>query len=133
MGYTSVMLGSRIKFLRNQKLITQRELAALIGVSKQAISHWEKEIRDPNPKQRKKLAEAFGISVEELFSPGIVNEKNAFDNECQELFNSLRDENTQKALSFYLEYKEKFDILIKTLLNTSEKLKKGKVGDGSKP
>jgi len=60
-------LGGQIKLLRKTRGMSQEDLAKAIGVSKQAISAYETEARDPNPEQRAKLAEFFGLSEAGLF------------------------------------------------------------------
>ena len=39
--------GERLKFLRDQKGVTQEDLAELLGVNKQTISGYERGVRRP--------------------------------------------------------------------------------------
>lgn len=62
------MLGENIKELRMERGITQSQLAVAIGVTQGAVYFWEKEINEPTAGCLIKLAEFFGISVDELLS-----------------------------------------------------------------
>ena len=58
---------NRVKELRYKRKITQEELAALIGISRQAINAIEKEKFDPSLPTAFKMANLFKTSIEELF------------------------------------------------------------------
>jgi transcriptional regulator with XRE-family HTH domain len=60
------MIGQTIKKLRSGKKISQREIADLLGVSRNTIVLLEKGKRDVTLDEAKKLSTIFGISVEEL-------------------------------------------------------------------
>ena len=59
-------LGMMITSLRKEKQMTQLELANLKGVTDKAVSKWERDICYPDVNSLPKLAEIFGISVDEL-------------------------------------------------------------------
>lgn len=54
---------NRIKELRKQKGIGQKELAKSLGVTQQTISLYEKDSREPKLATWEKLADFFGVSV----------------------------------------------------------------------
>ena len=58
--------GSLIEQLRKEKSMTQSDLAAAVGVSKQAVSNWECGKRFPDVVLIEKLADELGIGVAEL-------------------------------------------------------------------
>jgi len=60
-------IGQRIKQLRESKGWSQKELAYKLELRQSTVSSWETNICGPNPTQRKKLCEVFGISEAELF------------------------------------------------------------------
>jgi len=60
-------IGERIKLLREEKRWSQKELAAKLDLKQSAISAWETGLNGPNPKQRQKLCEVFGITLNELY------------------------------------------------------------------
>lgn len=51
----------RLKNLRGQKRITQRQLAEYLGMSKQAVTLWERGVNRPSPEVTDKIAEYFGV------------------------------------------------------------------------
>lgn len=60
------MIGKIIREKREEKGITQQELADLIGCSKQTVWRWEKNKSGISPNYYKKLKQILGISIEEL-------------------------------------------------------------------
>ena len=59
-------LGDRLRLLREQHGMLQRELADRVGVTQVAISHLESNNRKPSFEMLLKLADVFAISVDEL-------------------------------------------------------------------
>ncbi len=58
---------SRLRLLRAEHGMTQEDLAARIGVSRQAINALETERHDPSLDLAYKIAAAFGLAVEQVF------------------------------------------------------------------
>ena len=61
-------IGKRIALLRKEKGLTQEELANHMGVSPQAVSKWENDQTCPDISALPKLAQLFGVTVDELLS-----------------------------------------------------------------
>ena len=59
-------LGAMIAELRKQHGMTQLELAEKMGVTDKAVSKWERDLSCPDVSSLPRLAEVFGISVDEL-------------------------------------------------------------------
>ena len=59
-------LGMMISSLRKEKGMTQLELAEKMGVTDKAVSKWERDLSYPDLHSIPKLAEIFGVSVEDL-------------------------------------------------------------------
>ena len=59
-------LGKMIALLRKENGMTQLELAEKMGVTDKAVSKWERDLSFPDVSSIPKLAEIFGISVDEL-------------------------------------------------------------------
>ena len=59
-------IGKRIALLRKEKGLTQEELASHMGVSPQAVSKWENDQTCPDISALPKLAQLFGVTVDEL-------------------------------------------------------------------
>lgn len=60
-------LGTTIRELRRRDDRTQEELAALLGVTAQAVSRWESGGSYPDMELIPAIANVFGISIDELF------------------------------------------------------------------
>ena len=60
------MFGENIVQLRKIRQMTQEELADRIGVSRQAVGKWESGETEPSLDLAKKVAEVFGVSLDEL-------------------------------------------------------------------
>ncbi len=61
-------LGKKIRELRQEKGLTQQELADILFVTRSAISNYEMEKRYPDLNTLKAMADYFGISVDEILS-----------------------------------------------------------------
>ena len=69
-------LGEKIKLLRTSNQLSQESLAALLGISRQSVSKWEKGISNPSSEKLIRLSEIFKISVEDLLDEQINMQKN---------------------------------------------------------
>ena len=58
--------GTMIAALRKERGMTQLELAEQMGVTDKAVSKWERDLSFPDVSSLPRLAEIFGISVDEL-------------------------------------------------------------------
>ena len=56
-----------LKFARERKGISQKDLAEIIGVAKSTYSLYESGNREPNVQTIKKIADALNVSADELF------------------------------------------------------------------
>lgn len=72
--------GSVIKKLREQKRLTQSQLAEQIGVSSKAVSKWETAKGLPDISLIEPLSKVLGVSVMELMSGDTVINKNISSN-----------------------------------------------------
>lgn len=61
------IFASNISKLRNQKNLTQKELADHLGLGKTTISEWESAKKLPNAGSIEKVAEFFGVPKSQLF------------------------------------------------------------------
>jgi transcriptional regulator with XRE-family HTH domain len=62
----AVKIGDRLKELRERKLLTQAELGAAAGVSRDQVSRIERDEVDPRFSTIRKLARALGVDPSEL-------------------------------------------------------------------
>ena len=68
--FDAVEIGRRISRLRKEKDMTQPALADCMGVSFQAVSNWERGASMPDIGKLPELAQALGVSVDELLGGG---------------------------------------------------------------
>ena len=59
-------LGEKIGQYRRSLGISQEELGARLGVSRQAVSKWENGTSEPSTSNLMALAKLYGLSVDEL-------------------------------------------------------------------
>jgi transcriptional regulator with XRE-family HTH domain len=65
-------IGERIKQLRNQKGLTQIELAKQMSVGNSTISNWESDRRLPSIAELGRLASFFGVSLDVFSEQGLL-------------------------------------------------------------
>jgi molybdate-binding protein/DNA-binding XRE family transcriptional regulator len=64
--------GARLRLARQARGFSQQQLAGMAGVSRQAVSAVEAGHSDPSLRVALALAHALGVTVEELFGPGVA-------------------------------------------------------------
>ena len=63
--------GAKIADLREENNVTLKTLGACAGVTKQAISQYESGKRMPSPMTLVRIADAFGVSLDEFFTTNL--------------------------------------------------------------
>lgn len=58
--------GNRIATLRDKQALTQEELAKKLGISRAALSHYEKNRREPDYETLTKIADLFLVTIDYL-------------------------------------------------------------------
>lgn len=58
--------GDRISLLREQKKLTQGEMAEITGISRAALSHYENNRRQPDYETLKIIADFFKVTIDYL-------------------------------------------------------------------
>jgi len=59
-------IGTRIAHLREQRGWTQEQTSHLLGISRAALSHYEKNRREPDTETLTKFADLFHVSIDYL-------------------------------------------------------------------
>ena len=112
-------IGQIIRELRQERNITQEELAELISVTPQAVSKWEREVGYPDIAQIVPLANVFGVSTDVLFGVFGTND----NEEVEKIINEI-DKNNEDIWSdlqyFVVNNEEDLAILIKNYKITKE-------------
>lgn len=60
-------IGHRITELREARSLTQEQLSSSLGISRAALSHYEKNRRQPDFDTLMKIADVFNVSIDYLF------------------------------------------------------------------
>lgn len=61
-------LGDMIRLKREERDMTQQDLADVLHVTRQTVSRWENGLRCPDLILSKRIADVFGLSLDELVS-----------------------------------------------------------------
>lgn len=76
----NLSMGELISTLRKEKGMTQKDLADKMNVTDKAVSKWERNLSCPDINSIPDLAEALGISVEELLNASKKEEETKKEN-----------------------------------------------------
>ena len=88
----------KIKELREEYQLTQKELAAKIGNVQRNVSNWENGSSEPDLETIAKLADYFQISIDELFGRDAHAPFSIMDDEEQALYRMIKTlDSEQKA------------------------------------
>ena len=89
------MLGNQIKSLRKARRITQTELAAQVGVTKQSVSNWENDNIQPSIDMLCKIAKYFGCTTDYLLeldnSSYVIETKHLTDSQTQNIIALIKE------------------------------------------
>lgn len=102
-------LGEKIAFLRKEKNINQREFAEKLFVSDKTVSRWERDVSAPDILLLPRIAEIFGVTVDELLQNEFVPAPIILEKEVgmYEMKNKESDTNVWETLlqNRYIQYK----------------------------
>ena len=111
---TQSYLGDNLYTLRKQKGISQDEFAEKLGVSRQAVSKWERNEAYPDTENLIAISRFYGVSIDDLIntpigesiSPTADEEKRENGNDTEE------DKEQQKKRGFGIWYSLPYPIII---------------------
>lgn len=86
------MLGKKIKLYRENKKMTQNDIADILEVNAATVSKYESGALEPSIESLKRLAELFEISIDELLS----DEEGKFDISKINVLDTLREQKEMK-------------------------------------
>lgn len=72
-------IGTRIRRLRKDVDMTQRELADEVGLTESAIRNYERGIRVPSDEQIEKIARALDVSADSIREIGVTGARGALE------------------------------------------------------
>lgn len=70
----NIEIANKLQQIRNKNNLSQEELAAKIGVSRQAVSKWERAESSPDTENLILLSRLYGISIDELLRTDVAPE-----------------------------------------------------------
>ncbi len=106
---------TRLKELRLKKGVLQSEVAAYIGVNNSTYAYYERGTHNPTPETLCKLADFFGVSVDELLgrTPQLFDNARIERPEVLDLFEQLNVAEQERALGYMERMLEERGVVIK--------------------
>ena len=95
----AIYIGAKIKEFRLKRNLTQKELAKLVSVGDTTIANYEKGFRSPKKDTMFDLANAFNISIDDLFPP-IQNSSSSNTSQIQIIYDQLTPPRQSKVLTY---------------------------------
>ena len=83
--------GTILRKLRNEKELSQQELADELKISKSAINMYERGERQPNFETLELIADYFNVDMDYLYGRSEVRKKIHFDEDGNEFINTSSD------------------------------------------
>lgn len=99
------MLGKNLKELRIKKGVTQDDIAELLNIKRQTYSAYERGVSLPDVTSLLKMAEFFGVSVDEILrnKQDAVTDGHSLSQKTKNLINSYSDL-SEEELDKVIEY-----------------------------
>lgn len=117
------MDGNKLKKLRENKGLLQKELADILKISTSSIGMYEQGRREPDNETLKNIAQFFGVSIDYLLGNIVTNSNEEKIREKNALRNALKDAGFLKADDLT---NEELDKLMKFLVANINFLKEKK-------
>ena len=95
----AIYIGSKIKEFRLKRNLTQKELAKLVNVGDTTIANYEKGFRSPKKDTMFDLANAFNVSIDDLFPP-IQKGSSSNTPQIQTIYDHLAPPRQSKVLTY---------------------------------
>ena len=95
----AIYIGSKIKEFRLKRNLTQKELAKLVNVGDTTIANYEKGFRSPKKDTMFDLANAFNVSIDDLFPP-IQKASSSNTPQIQTIYDELKPPRQAKVLTY---------------------------------
>lgn len=119
-------LGQRLKICRENLGWNQQQAANKIGISKNTLSNYERDYRDPDTSTLKKISDVYNVTTDYLLGKEQVNQNkesndnNLLNKTINEAIQELKDENTLLFMNNG-EFDEETALLIKKALKNGIK------------
>lgn len=95
----AIYIGAKIKEFRLLRGLTQKELAKLVNIGDTTIANYEKGYRTPKKNTMFDLANAFNVSIDDLFPP-IQKDTPSTTSQIQSIYDQLAPPRQSKVLTY---------------------------------
>lgn len=95
----AIYIGAKIKEFRLLRGLTQKELAKLVNIGDTTIANYEKGYRTPKKNTMFDLANAFNVSIDDLFPP-IQKDTSPATSQIQSIYDQLAPPRQGKVLTY---------------------------------
>lgn len=92
--------GSKLKELRKERNLTQQQLGDRLGITKMAVSNYEKGLRMPKDKFLWAVVDYFKVSIDDFFPPRNLGKETEVVKMIAEKASQLNPENQIEVLNF---------------------------------
>lgn len=96
----------KIKELREELKLTQKELAEKLNNVQRNVSNWENGSSEPDLETIVKLAEIFNVSIDELFGKEIHHGNSGIENHILRLCKNLSDSQKYALMQLLKEFQD---------------------------
>lgn len=86
------LFGKRLRYLREKKNMSQKDLAKELDIPNQNISNYEREFRHPDFETLKRLADYFNVSIDYLLGHEVKDIDSMSDEEIDEEIKEIMKE-----------------------------------------
>lgn len=110
MVVTFMSIGVRITKLRKDSRLTQQELADKLGITRAALSHYEKDRREPDSDTLVKISDFFDVTTDYILGKTDGNAKSKTVNSAYHEYEKLTEEEKDyldMQLEIYRKMKDK--------------------------
>lgn len=92
----------RLKIFRKERGLTQTQVADAVGLGRQAYAYYEKGEREPSTETLCKLADFFGVSVDELLgrTPQLFDDARVDRPEIMELYELMTPQQQSNLVNY---------------------------------
>lgn len=100
---------TNLKFVRQQKGLSQQELADKLNIDRSTISRWESNEIDATVENAIKVADVLNVSIADLTGRDLTKETKSFD-ELELLFSKNKDiltEDDKETMKFIIEKRKR--------------------------
>ena len=84
------MFQERLKSMRLEAKLTQKELAEKLKIGQNTYSYWEKGIRKPVGENLNKLANFFNVSTDYLLGNSNIKDQKQFDEDLEKYLDTFK-------------------------------------------